>query len=292
MKCLHPNCPMGEGLPSWEAVLDGAGIRPAARAGFLAQLVNARGNMGENVWIGQRSSGAALERLLELAPCLYTQVPARASARAMVHLCEVTLGAQIISSNVAEAFDIQNPIDSSRTFTHPAITPCTDGGGIMEALCSEVLTNHGVPPMPADGDDWPIWGSPCHLPLNRGKASRIKLYGDILIPCLPHNLLISVKSVSARERLMVSGNRLESIGFGFFSDPSEFWTPSRISLYRRWGFTAIYMPESTIGKIAERLDRDGNLHQAININGNPLYRPLGAFGPDMRRISGRIALDL
>lgn len=283
---------MGDGLPSWEAVLDFMNVRHAARADLLTNLGEARENLGKNIWKGQQGVGTALNRLLESCPCLYTQIPAKASARATVHLCEVTLRERIDSENVAVAFEIQNPKDPSHSFSYPPLEPCTDGGGIMEALCSEVLTNHGVPAMELADDGWPRWGSPCHLSLNKGKAARIKLYGDILIPCLPHNILISVKSVAARERLMVSGNRLESIGFGFFSDPAEFWGPSRIALYRRWGFTAIYMPASTVNRVLARLEREGMSHKAININGNPLYRPLAVFGEDMRRIAGRVAFDL
>ena len=65
--------------------------------------------------------------------------------------------------------------------------------------------------------------------------------GDILIPCAPTNLIISVKSEVARERLLYSANSIEGIGFGFFKEPEEFWTSSRMSLYKRMGFTAIYM---------------------------------------------------
>jgi hypothetical protein len=146
--------------------------------------------------------------------------------------------------------------------------------------------------MPVDANGWPIWTSPAHVVLNRGKASRLKLYGDLLIPALPHNLLISVKSVSAKERLIVSGNRLESVGFGFFYYPSEFWTKSRITLFKRWGFTAIYMPVSTHAGVVEKLHSDSRASDAVNVNGRPLYRPLTEFGADMARIAGRTSLDL
>jgi hypothetical protein len=143
------------------------------------------------------------------------------------------------------------------------------------------------------GDDgWPEWRSPSHLSLNAGKMTPLKMYGDILIPAAPHNLLISVKSVAARERFLVSGNRLESVGFGFFDDPSEFWSVSRMNLFKRWGFTAIYMPRDTRVAIEDHLISAGNSSFAINVNGRPLYRALDDFGSDMRKVAGRSSLLL
>lgn len=162
----------------------------------------------------------------------------------------------------------------------------------MEALCGEVLSNHGVPHMSLDGEGWPEWASVSHVSLNKGKFSDLKLYGDFLIPSAPHNLLISVKSEAARERLIVSGNRLESVAFGFFNDPSEFWTENRMLLLKRWGFVAVYMPTNTLLSLNAELDSTGRAPQAININGRPLFRDLSAFGADMARVAGRVTFAL
>src|SRR5690606_6031238 len=120
--------------------------------------------------------------------------------------------------------------------------------------------------------------------LNKGKLQHLKMYGDFLVPCGPHNLFVSVKSEAARERLLLSGNRLESVGFGFFKDANEFWTPSRIRLYKRWGFAAIYMPTDTHAELMGELENRGLVSAALNANGNPLYRDLSAFGSDMRAV--------
>jgi hypothetical protein len=162
----------------------------------------------------------------------------------------------------------------------------------MEALCSEVLTNHGIPHMAKTASGWPVWDSSSHVSLNTGKMRRLKLYGDILVPCAPHNLLISVKSEKARERFVVSGNRLESVGFGFFDDPSEFWTSSRMNLLKRWGFVAIYMPTDTLAAINAHLAAKRTTSHATNINGEPLYRDLAEFGPHIAKVAGKISMDI
>jgi len=131
-----------------------------------------------------------------------------------------------------------------------------------------------------------------HVSLNSGKFSKIKLYGDILIPAAPTNILISIKSEKARERLITSGNRFESLGFGFFDEPSEFWSEHRIKLYKRMGFTAIYMPGESLRRIIEKLEERDMMDDAININGTALYRDIKEFGPDVERIAGKITLDL
>lgn len=164
-------------------------------------------------------------------------------------------------------------------------------GDIAEALCGQVLTASGVPHMRLKADGWPLWASASHVSLNSGRMSRLKLYGDLLIPAAPHNVLISVKTEAARERLVVSGNRLESVAFGFFTDPNEFWSETRPNLYRRWGFSAIYMPNLTLREVGDHIRRSGR-PQPTNINGRPLYRPLAEFGPDMLRIAGRVSFDL
>ena len=119
----------------------------------------------------------------------------------------------------------------------------------MEMLCSEVLANEGIPVMWPDADGWPKWDMPGHILLNESKMRSLKAFGDILIPCGPTNLVISVKSEAAKERLLYSSNAIEGIGFGFSKHASEFWTPSRMNLYKRMGFSAIYVPDETHEKI-------------------------------------------
>lgn len=157
----------------------------------------------------------------------------------------------------------------------------------MELLCSEVLTSAGIPAMRAGSDGWPLWKMPGHVLLNEGKMQSLQALGDILVPCAPTNLVISVKSEAARERLLYSANSIEGVGFGFFKEPQEFWTRSRMSLYKRMGFTAIYMPDGTCSLVLAKVAADGNEHHAVNINGTALYRPLSEFGPDMWRVVGK-----
>jgi hypothetical protein len=47
-----------------------------------------------------------------------------------------------------------------------------------------------------------------------------------------------------------------------------------MSLYKRMGFTAIYMPDQTCKQVMEKVSGDSNDRHAININGTALYRPL------------------
>ncbi|MGL3210520.1 hypothetical protein [Bradyrhizobium sp. BR 1433] len=91
---------------------------------------------------------------------------------------------------------------------------------------------------------------PGHILLNQKKMKDLQAPGDIMIPCAPPNLLISVKTETARERLLYSANSID-IGFGFFSQPYEFWTRSRVRLFKRMGFSAIYLPDNPIRKSPE-----------------------------------------
>jgi hypothetical protein len=141
--------------------------------------------------------------------------------------------------------------------------------------------------MPLGEDKWPVWHMPGHILLNEGKMAALKALGDILVPCAPTNLIISVKSEVARERLLYSANSIEGVGFGFFREPDEFWTVSRMSLYKRMGFSAIYMPDSTHQEVMDHLAEKKSTRHAVTINGTDLYRPLSLFGDDMLRVVGR-----
>lgn len=293
MECLHPHCPSGNGSPSWQDVLDEPRLKLklADRAQLLAGLA-AFGPLSSPPQIipAPTQNGAMLRRLLSLCPCLYNQLDKPATPRATVHLCQVTHGALITSASVYQAFRIQYP-NKYEEFAYPPVVPCTDGGTVMEMLCSEVLANAGIPPMPLvlGGPDagWPVWTMPGHILLNEGKMNDMRAFGDLLIPCAPTNLVISVKSEAARERLLYSSNSIEGIGFGFFNQPEEFWSVLRMKLYKRMGFSAIYIPNETLDLINAKLVETGHENYAVNINGTALYRPLTDFGDDMVRVAGR-----
>lgn len=289
---------MGEGLPSWTDVVRHPSLKIKPRHYDDALLfLNGLGSLQQSESIMQKQapafvSSAYFKRILRACPCLYAQLDEKVTPKAVVHLCEVTLGQRITSKNVYRAFEIQHPSINTHTYLYPPATPGAAGGDIMEQLCSEVLSNHDIPHMEVCDKNWPQWEGRRHLSLNSGKMTPLKLYGDILIPCAPHNLMISVKSEAARERFVVSGNRLESIGFGFFNDASEFWTDNRMNLLKRWGFIAIYMPQNTLEELNKKLSARNALNQAININGRPLFRPLEEFGDDMARVAGKLSMTL
>jgi hypothetical protein len=159
-------------------------------------------------------------------------------------------------------------------------------------LCSEALESAGILRMPLDATGWPVWTMPGHVLLNEGRMSDLRAFGDILIPCAPTNIVISVKSEAARERLLYSSNAIEGVGFGFFNQPREFWTRKRMGLFKRMGFSAIYMPAATHQAVVTHLNAAGTSGHAVNVNGTALYRPLDAFGADMARVVGKSALDL
>ena len=280
MRCLHPHCPMGDGAAAWANVVDNPlmNVAPDRRAALVAGLA-AFGALANPATIIPLPNMLGRQRrtLLALCPCLYNQVGVRSSSRAIVHFCEIALGARITSANVHDAFKVQHP-GLPPPFVFAPAQVGQNGGTIMEMLCSEVLTNEQIPEMQLDADRWPIWTMPGHVLLNEGRMQSLKAFGDILIPCGPTNLVISVKSEAARERLLYSSNAIEGVGFGFFNNPSEFWTASRMNLYKRMGFSAIYMPDETHVAVMEHVLAAGVVSNAVNINGTPLYRSLSSFG--------------
>lgn len=293
MNCLHPFCPLGNGVASWADLFSHPNVRAnAAEQTALSAAFAGVAGIGGLSTVLPPLRAVVKKRLLTQAPCLFMQVAETVTAGGVVHLCEVTLGAPISSSNVETAFAIQDPSNQTLSFLHAPVVPGAKGGDIMEQICSRLLSNEGVPHMEMDAGKWPAWASPSHVSLNAGKYSALKMYGDILIPAAPHNILISVKSVKARERFLVSGNRLESVGFGFFDQASEFRSISRMKLFKRWGFVAIYMPQTTLESVETYLDENDRTDYSININGLPLYRPLSKFTTDMRQVAGRTTLSL
>lgn len=93
----------------------------------------------------------------------------------------------------------------------------------------------------------------------------------------PFNLLISVKSFKAKERLLVSGsgNVLSpTVGWGLFNDRSE-WTEARTRLYLFRSFIAIYMPAALYNSIPDASKKINN------INGKPFLRKINDFMTDL-----------
>jgi hypothetical protein len=290
MRCLHPFCPAQDHATTWKEVLDLPELRlpPAGRVAVLAALMTGFAAPPSTPAIARPAppvGPAVLRRLLNLCPCLFNQIDIAATARSVVHFCELTLGEPITALNVHHAFLIQHPRQPG--FAPGPLKSCSSGGTVMEMLCSEVLSTAGIPAMPLASDRWPVWNMPGHILLNEGKMGSLQALGDLLIPCAPTNLVISVKSEVARERLLYSANSIEGVGFGFFKEPQEFWTDSRMSLYKRMGFTAIYMPDETHQSVMEHVSAAGSTRHAININGTDLYRPLTIFADDMLRVIGR-----
>lgn len=288
---------MGSPVGSWSDTLDRpelklrSGPEKTALLGALNSLFNSGPSNPSRPRPAPATSGAALRRLLRSCPCLYNQVDISPSAHAIVHLCELSVGARITDANVVDAFRVQHP--KSLGWAYPPTHPFQGTGGtVMELLCSEVLASAGIPAMGLDTSNWPVWRMPGHILLNEGKMNDLKALGDILIPCAPTNLVISVKSEKAKERLLYSANSIEGIGFGFFDTPSEFWTKRRMQLYKRMGFSAIYMPDSTLEALMAKLDSKGYRQFAVNINGTELYRPLTQFSADMHKVVGKSAFDL
>ncbi|WP_156406980.1 hypothetical protein [Bosea sp. Root670] len=236
-------------------------------------------------------SNERLGALLDLCPCLFNQINMPPTSRAIVHFCESSIGARITDANVMQAFKAQLPKATAWKYA-PAGYFTGRGGDVMEYLCSEVLNNGGIPQMAPGDNGWPEWSMPGHILLNEGKMQDLKALGDILIPCAPTNLIVSVKSVKAKERLLYSANSIEGIGYGFFDSPEEFWTVRRMQLFKRMGFSAIYLPDDTLAKLTARLIKDKTRPFAVNINGTPLYRPLTQFTSDMRKVVGKSAFDL
>ena len=284
---------MGNGLADWSQVMVLPELNAKKHAAGFEAVLNADFNkppsntcVPKDLPVGNEE---LLKRLLAIAPCLVNQADVMVSARAVIHLCELTLGRPITGMNVEQAFLVQHPKKGPGFAFRPVRKFSGGGGTVMELLCSEVLSSAGIPAMEPGSDKWPVWSMPGHVLLNDGKMRELQALGDILVPCAPTNLLISVKTEKARERLLYSANSIEGIGFGFFDEPKEFWTESRMQLYKRMGFSAIYMPGDTVDAIHARV---GTTNRRLNVYGTELYRPITAFADDMNRVIGKSAFAL
>ncbi|MHA1613597.1 MAG: hypothetical protein ACTSYJ_02060 [Candidatus Thorarchaeota archaeon] len=302
MRCLHPQCPMGEGKATWDEVLDSEGVKPPNRAiseryrlQLLECLTECNDNFNEHVEI-ECGNKALVKRLFQTCPCLYAQNNRSVEYRSIVHFSEISLNNRITSVNVYDAYRTQHdrfpdyPMDAKPLGERSRSGAAA--GKIMEAFCEEVLSNHGIPAMTLNQDNWPTWDIPAYINLTKGNLKELGFLGDFLIPAAPSNLLISVKTEKARERLLASGFGLPVVGFGFFSEPNEFWSKERMLSYRMTGFTAIYMPENTYRGIIEHLEENGIKDQNCNQFQRELYRPLTKFGDDIVRVTGKNAQAL
>ncbi len=63
-----------------------------------------------------------------------------------------------------------------------------------------------------------------------------------------------------------------------------------MQLYKRMGFSAIYMPGETVDAIQAHIGSTNN--RRLNVYGTELYRPITTFTDDMTRIVGKSAFKL
>jgi hypothetical protein len=66
-------------------------------------------------------SRKTIDRLVRLCSCLFNQLDLAATAEAIVHLCEISLGAMITSANVYDANQVKYP--GRENFAFPPIMP-------------------------------------------------------------------------------------------------------------------------------------------------------------------------
>lgn len=159
-----------------------------------------------------------------------------------------------------------------------------NGGLVAEEICMQILEWSGYARL--EDHSGAYWGK-SFASLSTGAFATLRLEGDILIPCAPRNLLVSVKSYEAKERLIVSGDGGDMIGFGFFRKSSEFNSEQRAVQYVRRGFLAIYMPYDTL------VDLKPKAREKKNAFGRLLYRSIEEdFCDDIRRVIGGTATDL
>lgn len=157
--------------------------------------------------------------------------------------------------NYLQAINAQNPIPASTT------------GNISERLCRFGLEAAVAGPNGGTFDRMPDYW---------------KWVGDFYLLGDPFNLIVSVKSFAARERLLASGsgNLLSpTVGWGLFNEPAEF-SYDRLVSYAYRGFIAIYAPAALIQALP------ANALEFTNINGNPLMRDLATMVPNIQQTMG------
>lgn len=104
--------------------------------------------------------------------------------------------------------------------------------------------------------------------------------GDFSLHGDPFNIIVSVKSFKARERLISSGTgSLLAPTIGWMpSDDVKEWHSDRVRSYVYAGFVAIYLPIETLRSVGER---DSSALEITNLNNNRLLRPLNSFLEDL-----------
>ena len=113
----------------------------------------------------------------------------------------------------------------------------------------------------------------------RNTSNEDKWLGDYIMLGAPFNVVISVKSYKAKERLLVSGSGsllVPTIGWGLFDDPTEFKL-ERLKNYLYRGFIAIYMPKNTLKLLDSDSKKLENTHKEIFI------RPIENLISDIRK---------
>ena len=113
----------------------------------------------------------------------------------------------------------------------------------------------------------------------RNTSNEDKWLGDYILLGAPFNVVISVKSYKAKERLLVSGSGsllVPTIGWGLFDDPDE-WKYERLKNYLYRGFIAIYMPKYTLKKLKNDSRKLENTHKKI------FLRPIENLVSDIRK---------
>jgi len=119
-------------------------------------------------------------------------------------------------------------------------------------------------------------------------SDRWNFMADFSVLGHPFNLLISVKSFKAKERLLVSGsgNILSpTIGWGLFDDTNE-WTENRTRTYLFRSFIVIYMPSALYNIIST------NSKNINNINGKPFLRSIDDFTNDLTNAVNNDVIDI
>ena len=115
-----------------------------------------------------------------------------------------------------------------------------------------------------------------------------KWLGDFSIIGNPFNIIISVKSFKAKERLLVSGTGCTltpSVGWGLFDDPRE-WSEDRIKSYLLRAFIAIYLPKALFDGLPVVSKK------IMNINSKPFLRSLGTFMTDLEGAKNNNYIDI
>lgn len=115
-----------------------------------------------------------------------------------------------------------------------------------------------------------------------------KWIGDFSIHGNPFNLVISVKSFKAKERLMSSGTGhilSPTVGWGLFNDISE-WTVSRVKSYIFRAFIAIYMPKDLYSQLSNETKK------IKNINAKNFIRTVDSFTEDIRSAVRNNKIDI